>query len=95
MKTLLTLLLISFLLCSCAPFSQQVKSDEMLPGQLAVMYQVEVSVVVAKDGSTFYLIEHGQLRKLIRQLKSEAKTILDLKIGTRPLEEIPGVVRLP
>lgn len=76
MKYLL-LTLTALFLCSCVAMTSQVKTKPR-PALLAVTYPLEGSII-EKDGTRYYVIDHLELQRLLKELRKDSLIILDQK----------------
>ena len=76
MKYLL-LILTALFLCSCVMVTTQVKTEPQ-PDLLAVTYPLQ-GTVIEKDGIRYYVIDHLELQKLLKELRKDSIIILDQK----------------
>lgn len=74
MKYILLLLTILFL-SSCVAMTSQVKTESQ-PDLLAVTYPLK-GTIIEKGGVKYYVIDHLELQKLLKELKKDSTIILD------------------
>lgn len=76
MKYLL-LILTALFLCSCVAMTTQVKTEPR-PDLLAITYPLK-GTVIEKNGIRYYVIDHLELQKLLKELRKDSVIILDQK----------------
>ena len=74
MKYLFLILTILFL-SSCTAITSRVKKPG--PNLLAVTYPLN-GTIVEKDGMRYYVIDHLELQRLLKELRKDSIIILDL-----------------
>ena len=71
------LILTALFLCSCITMTSQVKTEPR-PDLLAITYPLK-GTVIEKNGTRYYVIDHLELQKLLKELRKDSIIILDWK----------------
>ena len=72
----ISLILTILFLSSCVALTSRVEKSG--PDLLAITYPLN-GTIIEKEGIRYYVIDHLELQRLLKQLRKDSITILDLK----------------